>query len=142
MHVSSHDRFAVLSRCPVFATLPPERVQLLAEMMRVEQFAAGDDICVEGEHADELYVVVSGRMTVHVLGRSEPMREMGPSEIFGELAMFSAHVRTSTVRAKEDSVLLSLDYTRFRELLLAFPEASFALLSVTVARLLFAQKQS
>lgn len=136
MHLSPDERLAVLARCPVFATLPPERLRLLAEMMNVEQFGAGEHVCVQGEPADELYVVAKGHVSVRARGKADVLvRRLGSGEILGEYGMFGARIRTSTVTADESSTLLALDYVRFRELLYAFPEVALALLEVTVNRL-------
>ena len=49
--------------------------------------------------------------------------------------------RLATIRALTDTVLLSLDYERFRAFLLRFPEALFVLFETAVERLIEIQKE-
>jgi CRP-like cAMP-binding protein len=49
--------------------------------------------------------------------------------------LMSDSKRTASLVSKGVSTLLSLDYPRFKRFLLAFPEASLALLKVEVERL-------
>jgi CRP-like cAMP-binding protein len=135
MNVSIAEREQVLRDSPVFASLQSDHLRLLAEMVRVERFSAGDLVCRAGEPASELYVIVSGELSVTLPGASSPIRTMRPHEVLGEYGMFGRGVRTSTVSAITDTVLLSLAYPQFRELLLGYPTVCLTLLELTVARL-------
>lgn len=125
----------VLRASPLFREVPQEERAVLASMMRRERFRADETVCERGEAATGVYVIVQGRLGVFLPGSAAPVRHLGPSDIFGEYGLFGAGVRTSTVRAIEPTVVLSLDYGHFRSFLIQFPEATLALLAVTVQRL-------
>src|SRR5439155_7501276 len=112
----------------------PSALYLLAEMLRVERFAAGAVVCEAGEAADSVFVVAEGALAVEVRGR--PARSLVKGDVFGEYGLFAGGVRTARVRADTDAALLSVDYTRFREYLLMFPHAMMALFSAAVTRLI------
>ena len=133
---------ALLTSCPVFAPMPAEDVALLGEIMRTERFRAGQKVCVAGETASEVYVIADGTLGVSLPGDARIVRQMRRGEILGEYGMFGRGVRTATVEAQEDAVLLSLDYERFREFLLAFPASTLALLEVTVQRMTSAEAEA
>jgi CRP-like cAMP-binding protein len=126
-------RLEVLRRCTVFAPLPADTISVLAEMMCVERYAAGEVVCEVGDRADGVCVVAEGELTVLVPG-TDGERPLSVGTIFGEYAMFS-RVRTAAVCARTDSVVLTLDYERFRKFLLEFPESALALLELAVDRM-------
>jgi CRP-like cAMP-binding protein len=69
---------------------------------------AGSVIVTEGDAASEAYVIVEGKCLVfHVDGGVEvELRTMGPGDVFGETAVFSAKPRSASVKAVTPVVLL------------------------------------
>jgi serine/threonine-protein kinase len=69
-----------------------------------ETFAPGERIVVQGEQGHEAYIILNGRCTAidETDGGRVVLREMGPGELFGETAVFSATVRTATVEAVDE----------------------------------------
>lgn len=135
-------RLAVLTGSPVFAALPTDALGFLAEIVRVEEFAKDATVCVVDEPADAVYVVASGRLAVTLRGASTAVRTLGPGDVLGEYGMFGAAVRTASVRAEDRSVLLSVDYERFRSYLCEFPEAMWVLFGTAVERLVAAERRA
>ena len=56
--------------------------------------------------------------------------------MIGTLGLFARRPRSNSLRAREATQLLSLDYARFRQLLHAFPATFFVLFRETVEHLL------
>ena len=81
--------------------------------MRVE---ARDWLFREGDAADRLFVVLSGRLQV-VGGDGRVLREVGPGAGLGELGLLTGSERSASVRAVRDSRLLALDAESFVRLL-------------------------
>lgn len=77
---------------------------------RVE-VAAGTAIVREGEPGDTAYMIVSGTCRAYrsVDGRQEPLAEMGPGDVFGEMALLLDDPRAATVEATTDMTVLVLD---------------------------------
>jgi EmrB/QacA subfamily drug resistance transporter len=91
--------------------LPPEvRTQIEAQGTRVE-LAAGEWLFRQGDDADAMYVVQSGRLDIVVDGA--PVRELGPGAELGELALLTGGRRSAAARARRDSILLSLGRRQF-----------------------------
>jgi serine/threonine-protein kinase len=67
-------------------------------------FPAGMVILREGDPGDAAYIVTKGRceVTRRVSGESLRIREMGPGEAFGELALVSDRPRSATVTAIDE----------------------------------------
>jgi eukaryotic-like serine/threonine-protein kinase len=96
---------------------PARRFQTMQELKRAlegflegvghlstERYVAGDIIVREGEPGDRAYVIVSGHCHVFsgVDAELQTLREIGPGEVFGEMAILSGGVRTSSVAALTD----------------------------------------
>jgi CRP-like cAMP-binding protein len=128
------ERAAVLRRCAIFAPLGQETLTVLSEMMRVERYAAGEVVFNRGEAATEILVVADGALRVQLPG-GQPVRAVTTGDILGEFGMFGQRIRTATVEAESDALLLLLDYERFTKFLLEFPESALALLEVAVGRM-------
>lgn len=137
--LSADARVQTLRSCPALAAVPPGPLGLLAEMMGVESVTAGDTLFEHGEAPERIYVVAAGSLDVFLPGRAAPVRVLEPGQLLGEYGMFAGRVRTATVKARADTVLLSLDTERFRAFLLEFPEATLALLRTAVERLVAAE---
>jgi predicted MFS family arabinose efflux permease len=91
---------ARLSQVPFLSVLPGRVQERLARSVGGELVAAGEVVIREGEAGRQFYIVVSGR--AEVLMRGEPVRELGPGDYFGELALLRDVPRTATVRATTD----------------------------------------
>jgi serine/threonine-protein kinase len=88
----------------------PSIAALKAEIMRFVRggdffpqatFAPGTVIVREGESGDAAYILKSGRCQVtKTIGHEETvLREMGPGDVFGEMAILARSPRTATVTA-------------------------------------------
>ena len=135
------DRISALHRGSLFRSVPEADLFVLAESMREERFGKDDVVCVEGEVADRVFLVVKGKLSVAVADQIEQVISIGPGTLFGEYGLFDTGLRTATVTAVESSDLLSLNYDQFRAFMLQFPEAMYAILGATVEQLLASQKR-
>jgi putative ABC transport system ATP-binding protein len=80
--------------------------------------AAGETVFEQGDDADLVYVIDSGRVeVVRVLadGGEEPLTTLGADQYFGELGPFLGFPRSATVRATTDVVLTAYSPRVFRE---------------------------
>jgi CRP-like cAMP-binding protein len=92
----------------------------------------------EGDPADCMYFVVSGRLGAYVR-REDNLRlllnEMGPGESVGEIALLGMGPRTADVVVLDDCELLRLSRQAFDELLNHAPSAGAGLARIMAARL-------
>lgn len=73
----------------------------------------GDELVRQGDSADALYIVVTGRFAVTLEGREEPVAEIGANQPIGEIAFLTGGERTATVTAMRDSVVVRLGRAQF-----------------------------
>jgi len=83
------------------------------------QFRKGDLIFSEGDIADYVYFIESGKVLIFIrkFTAEEEIKTLGPGDYFGEMAVFYKDRRTASTRALTDVSLLSLDKTTFLTLL-------------------------
>lgn len=132
--ITSADRQACLQCCSLFSGLDVGTLAVLAEAFDTESFAEGEDVCLHGEEADCVYVVLRGKLGIYLPGSDRPVRQVGSGAILGEYGMFSG-TRTASLRAENETTLLSMGYARFRSFLFQYPAAMYGLLEVAVSRL-------
>jgi len=90
---------------------------------RYIRYRAGDRVFAEGNRADGFYAVVEGAFELKVRdadGR-EALRRIGPGGHFGERVLLGEGLRTGTVRALEDPMVLMVGAEDFRRLTEALP---------------------
>ncbi|HEX4354975.1 MAG TPA: cyclic nucleotide-binding domain-containing protein, partial [Polyangiales bacterium] len=101
---------------------PKQRVDLVRRFVGVE-VKPNEPIIREGDPGAGLYVVLRGAVKVTRFGEPRPIAELGPSEVFGEIALLTNDPATATVSASDQGaslLFLSRDY--FDRLLAAVPE--------------------
>ncbi|HJQ41747.1 MAG TPA: MFS transporter [Jatrophihabitantaceae bacterium] len=125
----------LLHPLPIFAPLGPARLEALARQLVRTAVPAGSVVVREGESGDLFYIIESGR--VRVTHGTEAIREEGPGEYFGEIALLRDVPRTATVTTIEDSVLLTLARGPFLDAVTGNVESSQALDDVISYRMRF-----
>jgi MFS family permease len=113
------DRRAVVPRdvadllrgVPFLALLEPGLLDRLAREARTTVAEAGDRVVAEGDRGDRFHVIESGTVEVTIAG--EHVRDLGPGQWFGELALLRDRPRSATVTARERLTLRSVDRDTF-----------------------------
>jgi signal transduction histidine kinase len=126
-----------LKATPIFAEVPTEHLERLAAQATPMSLAPGEFLIVEGDKADEMYVVVSGELDVTKRsGTSEiPVERVGAGSIQGELAALSRGHRMASVRAVTQTEVLRIPYPAIRELLSGGPDAALGIIRTVIGRL-------
>ena len=128
----------LLRRVPLFAELEEGELERFSRVAVPRSFPANTRVFHEGDHSDACYIVRSGSFRVtreHSDGRAITLANLGPGDIFGELAMLDGEVRSASVEAIDDSELLALPANDVRSLLARNPEITVKLVAALVRRL-------
>ncbi len=105
-----------LQSIELFQDLGAENTAALAAEFEVLELKRREVLIRQGDPADALYVVLSGRFSVNRDGRADPVCEIGPDQPIGEIAFLTGGTRTATVRAMRDSLVLKLSREQFDRL--------------------------
>jgi len=109
------ERVICLKAVPMFAEVSEETLADVAELLGEVEYARGQVVFEKGADGDCLYIVISGRVRVYDGPRT--IVELGPKEIFGELALLDPEPRLASVAAAVDTRLFRLDRESFAELM-------------------------
>ncbi len=133
-----HDNEAValLRATTLLKELQEEDLLRLATRAVTRRFRRGQVVFTEGETADTLLVVASGRLKVLTKaddGRDHVLNIVGPRETLGELNIVEGGTRSAGVEALEPSTALVLDRTAVWELVRERPAVAEQLIRALVA---------
>jgi MFS family permease len=102
---------ALLQRVSFLGPLPLATISRLAAEASHMDAAPGAVLIEEGAEGDDFFVIAEGRAEISVDG--QPVRQLGPAECFGEIALLRGGRRTSTVRAETALDLLRFEGRQF-----------------------------
>lgn len=121
----------------LFGALSPELMQRLLEVTSVHHYRSGEVIFEEGDEADGLHCVVSGRVVVesrYADGTLRCIAQVSAPESVGELALLSGRTRSATVTAARESSVAMLPREHFAELIASDPSMLLSLSRLVVRR--------
>ncbi len=99
------DIAAFLKQVPVFQGLSQESAARLAQETLDKRYSAGTLIVRRGTPGDCMYLLVEGKVQVPVFdqeGRQLFVAQLGPKQIFGEMALLTGEARSADVIAVTD----------------------------------------
>lgn len=142
-------RIDVLARSEVFGNTPPDAIRELSERVTEVELAGGEYLAREGESADAMYVVATGRLIAVRQSPDGPhagrktagiehgeiiLGEIGPGATVGETSLITGETRSADIRAVRDSVLLRIEVDVFHRFISSSPRAAFEMTRVIVER--------
>lgn len=119
-------RLEALARVPLFADLDKRELEMVDRASKEIHRPDGTDIVREGEDGIGFHLILSG--TAQVTRSGEVVRELGPGDYFGEIALIDGGKRSATVTATSDLTLASLSHWEFMPLVRENPEVAVKLL--------------
>ncbi|MBJ7457915.1 MAG: Crp/Fnr family transcriptional regulator [Thermoleophilaceae bacterium] len=125
------DAKELLGGLPLFETLNTRELAELVAVAVPRNFERGEVIFQEGSQGDVMYVIRKGRVLIkreHAGGRTIALTEMGPGDLFGELAIFDKEARSATAECVEDTNLVALTSGDVTRVLTRNPEIAVKLL--------------
>lgn len=116
----------LLLRSPLFSGLDADARALLREELRPRVARRGEALIRQGDAADGLYLVASGRLQVVLVnedGAELVIGELTRGDLAGEMALLTDNPRSATVVALRDSHLFFLSTDAFSRIVQAHPRA-------------------
>jgi sulfate permease, SulP family len=109
-----------------------EHSAILARACKRVEVAPGEVIARQGQSADSMHFILSGRVGVIVDmddGRLIRVRSLGPYTTIGEMGLLCRQPRSATIKAEVTSVLYELDVEAYERIKIGTPALSHALLN-------------
>ena len=127
-----------LSRVSIFALMKKDDLKRIAALAQEYFYQKGDVIIREGDRDGRLFVIVNGMVdVVKGLGSENEKRlaTLGPYSYFGEMALIDDLVRSASVKANEETQLLSLDHLNLKKEIEKYPALAIELLQMLSRRI-------
>ncbi|NVK41796.1 MAG: cyclic nucleotide-binding domain-containing protein [Oceanospirillaceae bacterium] len=111
-------RLKLLQQMPIFGGITDDVLEFLLARTRVVPCKAGDYFFMEGDRAEELYVLEKGQVEIlrNWKGSEYRISTMSLGDCFGEMALIDFCPRSASVRALEDCSAIELSATALHEL--------------------------
>lgn len=124
--------------------IPLELLTKLVAVGDTRPYNRGDVLVSEGDAADSVYILVSGRLKVFTCdakGRELVYNVMRPGEFFGEMLLDGGR-RSASVKSTEPSECIVVAFAEFREFMRKNPAFAEFLIVTLIQRLRHATQQS
>lgn len=129
---------SLIASAELFAGLKPNHLAPIAEAAEMRDLHRGDVLFRQGDHADDLYIVISGRVAISnrsVDGRESVVALMEPDDLFGEMPIFDSQLRSAGARALEPSQVVVIGHAPVRKLYESHPELLWRVVDMLTRRL-------
>jgi len=121
-----------LRKIPVFADLDDEELDHIANLAAEVSVPAGKELVREGDYSYDVLAVEEG--TASVTRHGEPIAEIGPGDVVGEMGVLERAQRSATVVAQSPMLLVTLTSWDIRRLAKTAPRAVEHLREVVARR--------
>jgi CRP-like cAMP-binding protein len=129
---------SVLSDNELFRDFAPEALDRIATASSTRTLRRSDILFSEGDDADELFVVVRGRIAMANRspdGRESVMALMEPGDLFGEMPLLDGGGRSTDGRALEPSEVVVIPYGPVRKAFEEEPNLLWGVVELLARRL-------
>jgi len=129
----------LLKASPVFGGLDPEARAMLLNELELRISRRGEVLMRQGDAADGLYLVGSGRLQVLLTntdGKEVVLNEAGRGELVGEMALLTDKPRSASIVALRDSHVMFLSTEAFGRVVQAHPQAMRVISSALIDKLM------
>ena len=135
--MSLNEEVELLRHIPMFATIAPSKLKLLAFTSERLTFRAGQDLCTQGDMGDAAFIIIEGSadVLINTPAGVTSVTTVGKNDVVGEIAILCDVPRTATVRALEDVVALRISKELFFRLVREFPNMAVEIMRELAASL-------
>jgi Flp pilus assembly CpaE family ATPase len=134
----------LLRTMDIFSTLPSEKVETIAQLLRERRLTESEVLCRQGDPGDAMFIVTGGRIrlsTTDPSGNEKVLTYFTDGQFFGETSLLTGAPRSATATAETDSQLLVLDKVAFDDLLANHAQSMREILKVVSQRTLQTNQQ-
>jgi CRP/FNR family transcriptional regulator, cyclic AMP receptor protein len=123
----------LLRLVPLFNGLTDRSFEAIASLAAEADYATGEDLVRQGTPGETFIIIVSGRASVIRDGRT--LRELGPGDFLGEIALVDGSPRTATVTALDPIQAIVIQRQGFLDLIERIPMFRLDVLSCLTQRI-------
>jgi serine phosphatase RsbU (regulator of sigma subunit) len=123
---------------PLFADIDRATIALIVASFTEEVWPAGHIVIEEHAPGDTLYIIIDGQVQISRTfqnGEQQVIRQMGPGEFFGEMALLEDKPRSARVSTLAPTTFLAVTRQRFNTLIEQHPAVAINFLKAISAQL-------
>jgi CRP/FNR family cyclic AMP-dependent transcriptional regulator len=127
-----------LSSMDLFSGVQQELLEPIVQQSSVQSLQRGDMLFSEGDEANDLYIVLEGRVAIanrSFDGRESVVALMESGDLFGEMPLFRPDGRSADARVLENSSVVVIPYVPVRSLYEEHPEMLWKIVDMLAERL-------
>jgi inner membrane transporter RhtA len=126
-------KIQALGRVPLFAGLSARDLSIIAQAATEQSAEAGTVLTREGDEGDAFFIVRDGTVSITAEGRH--LRQLGPGDYLGEIALVFGGTRTATATVEQPAELFVLDKSSFTAMLQQHPRIEDRILGTISERM-------
>lgn len=129
---------AMLAGFPIFDGLSMADRENLAPACMIRRVPRNTQVIRAGEPSRFVYLILSGTLSITLSneeGREAILVELGPGDLFGDMAAIDGQAGSVTVEARSPSALIALPRATFKRCLEAYPSVTLFVMRTLIARL-------
>jgi CRP/FNR family transcriptional regulator, cyclic AMP receptor protein len=123
----------LLRSVPLFTGMTDAAIESVGGLAHEVQYAEGDQLVRQGDQGDSFLVIVEGR--ARVVQDGDTLRDLGPGDYLGEIALIDGGPRTATVTAIAPIRALVVERSDFKRLIDDFSAVRFHVLTALTQRI-------
>jgi len=112
----------------MFHGLGDGELRKIARLFVQKLYRAGDEVFAKGVSGEEAYVLLRGKINIHLDSAAPPIAQLGEGKIFGELAFLDGAPRVAYAVAAQPSILLVMQRNAFNDLVRREPNLGMAVM--------------
>ena len=127
-----------LSSMDLFSGVQQDLLEPIVEQSTVQSLQRGDMLFSEGDQANDLYIVLEGRVAIanrSFDGRESVVALMESGDLFGEMPLFRPDGRSADARVLENSSVVVIPYIPVKSLYQEHPEMLWKIVDMLAERL-------
>lgn len=123
-HSSGVQENSCIEKVPIFSNLTKEEMAEVSMAATHKKYKKGESIYVEGESAEKLFVINTGKVKIFKLsedGKEQIIRILHPGDFMGELSLFAHSPLQNNAEAIDQTTICILDSKRINGLIERLP---------------------
>ncbi len=112
----------------MFNGLGDGELRKMARLYVQKLYRAGDVVFPKGASGEEAYVILRGKINIHLDTHAPPIAQLTEGKIFGELAFLDGAPRVAHAIAAQPSILLVMQRSAFNDLVRREPNLGMAVM--------------
>ncbi len=127
-----NERIFILKNISIFSKTEEQVLHKIAEVLTEISVKAGENLFQKGDEGTKMYAILKGSVKVH--DGDYVFAILNTKQVFGEYALLDTELRSASVTAVEDTVLLVLEKATFYNIMVQHAQILQGILQVLVNR--------